>query len=476
MVFVRRVFAIGLTVVAFASASSTSAEKTLAKQPSHMLSLIRQPVPASQKDNFFQDIDGDGTLDQITLSLLGPIDSNYLKNQLDSMVYTWVDSSGHIKSYLVKGTDFTIDSKNPKRLVYKIPNPKAFYSYLTDIDTTHFGVYGRATMYANSPGDGQSVLPILMTDGMAPVIREAILRVADNDNSNDILTLTFSEPAQIYSGASDKELFEIKAPGSSDTRILHYSEILWKSNRTVELTFGKSIRLDQRPSSLDSIRFNTNTIADFAGNVVPSDAEYVKQGGASAKPFKVVVGDIRFKLTTVPKVSFNPSDPSIRAAQPIVAVVREYGSAANVNQDQGLIIDLGSRDLLFTLQQAIKNKKFANDSTLLIENIPVDTSKIRIRLELSLFTSSGDFVASKEEQVDCGDARFLGNCIDHPKQIFLQWNFKSQNGRVVGSGVYYAQMRIHFWYDSSPAVNVVDREKLEAWGVIRMTGNTALRQ
>ena len=132
--------------------------------------------------------------------------------------------------------------------------------------------------------------------------------------------------------------------------------------------------------------------------------------------------------------------------------------------------------MLFTLQQAIKNKKFANDSSLLIENIPVDTSKIRMHLELSLFTSTGEFVASKEEQVDCGDARFLGNCIDHPKQIFLQWNFKSQAGKFVGSGVYYSQMRIRFWYDSNPALNVVDREKLEAWGVVRVSGSAAFRE
>ena len=441
-----------------------------------LASLIEQPVPPSQKNNVFRDIDGDGIMDQFSISLLGPVDSNYLNTVLDSVVYRWVDSSGHVSSVRVHGTEFSIDAKTQKTLTYQIANPKSLFPFLTSIDTAPFGNYGTVTMYAGQPGEEESILPVIMSDAMAPVIREASLHVAETDGGDDTMLIAFSEPVQLYSGASEKELFEFKTQGSGEIHNLQYSVISWKTNQMAELIFSKDISLDLRPSSQDSVRIRANALTDPDGNVVLSDAAFAKQGGSATRPFKIVVGDFRFKLTTVPKVTYNSADPSLQNAPPIQTVVRAFGAAVNPNQDQGLIVDIGSRNLLFSVQQALKSRMTSADSTVLIENIPVDTSKIKVRLELELYSSNGDFVTSDDVSLACGDRTFTGNCITHPKQLFLQWNFKAQNGRFIGSGAYYAQMRVVVWYDASPSVIILDQKKLEAWGVSRSSGSNAFRQ
>ena len=446
------------------------------------VSLIRRPVPTSQKGNLFQDRDGDGTLDRVVIELLGPVDQNYLQNELDSIVFTWVDSSGHVQAFKVAGPQFTIDPADPthKRLIYDIPNPKTLYPYLTSIDTTRFGAYGTSTMYATVPGESQSVLPVKMTDGMPPVIKEASLKVADNDGGDDILTITFSEPVD-YANADNRNLFDIKPRNASDTRILEYSSYEWKNGNTIALTFSKDIGFDRRPSSQDSIRIHAGALSDSSGISVPTDAEFAKQSpGIAARPFKMVVGDFRFSIATVAKISYDVNDPTLKDLPPMETVYRDFGTKTNPTQDLGMMVDLGSVDLKHSVQRAIKQRKYPNDDSKLIEDMPVDASKIKFRLQLDLFTSIAGFVTSKAQTLSCSDTVFHGDCITNPEQVFLRWNFKSQEGRFVGTGAFFAQLYMKVWYEGDataeiPSVKVAERSKIETWGVIRRTDGSRLR-
>jgi len=441
-----------------------------------LVSLILRPVPPAQKGNLFQDLNGDGTLDHITISLLGPVDSSYLQNELDSLVFTWVDSSGAVISIAVPGSSFTIDPNDAKKLQYDIADIKALYPFLTSINTERFGEYGTATMYATIASDPQTIMPVNMIDAMPPVIREASLDVADKAGEDDVLTIWFSEPVQIPSGISDQDLFDFKAKSSSDVRILQYSDISWKSDQEVTLSFGKGISMDMRPSSQDSIRIHAGSLEDYQSNVVPSESEFAKQSpDHSTPPFKLIVGDFRFKLTTVTMSQYNPADPLLQSLDPTSLVIREFGTQVDKSQDYGMVLDFGSIDLQSTVQRAIKQKFYARDSSLLIEDIEIDPAKIKLSVQLDIFTNMGSFVARHAETVTCGSELFSGNCIVNPKQVFTRWNFQSQEGRFVGSGAYFAQMHIKVWYDGSSSVKVTELTKLETWGLRRLSGSHGLR-
>jgi hypothetical protein len=452
------------------------------KNQGQLVSLIRRPIPASQKGNLFEDRDADGTLDHITVSLLGPVDQDYLNDVLDSIVFTWMDSLGKAIQIKVPGSKFTIDPTDPKKLHYQIPNPEKFFPYLTSIDVDRFGAYGTATMYATLEGEKQNSLPVKMTDGMAPVIREASLKVSDRSGGDDVLTVTFSEAVTVGTGMSEANMFDIKSQSSSTSRILDWSKIKWVDDHTVELTFGNDIRYDQRPSSQDSIRIHEGALQDLAGVAVPSDVDYVQDNpGQSGRPYKMVVGDFRFKISTVTKSTYNPSDPYLQNAAPVETKVRPFGTTVNAKKDLGMVVDFGSIDLLHTVQRAVKDKLYSRDSTMLIEDIEIDQTQIKMKVEIQLFSNLGGFVAEHHETIACDDARFEGDCIQNPEQVYLQWNFKSATGRMVGTGAYFAQMNLKVWYDGktsggkAASVSITTRSKLEAWGIIRNVKGSNLR-
>ena len=95
-------------------------------------------------------------------------------------------------------------------------------------------------------------------------------------------------------------------------------------------------------------------------------------------------------------------------------------------------------------------------ATTIISNLPdgadVDSAlaEIKIKWEGHYFSHLGSFVNRTSGTIHCNDEDVFynaanpakSNCIDNPGNIFFEWNARSENGRLVGTGPYIYKLNI----------------------------------
>ena len=150
--------------------------------------FIQSPIPPSSKQNYFRDTDRDGRMDRIEVLFLGALSYDYLKQMIDSLDYTWLDSAGVVVREVVLPEDMRIDSANVRRV-------------LIDVDQRRFGLLSSpASMYLPADSYGSvnlylsdsTVFHVMMRDGMAPTIMEAHLK-SYRGRRVDSLRVSFTE-------------------------------------------------------------------------------------------------------------------------------------------------------------------------------------------------------------------------------------------------------------------------------------------
>jgi hypothetical protein len=445
------------------------------------IGLIQRPVPPSQKGNFFQDLDGDGRPDHIVITFLGDITPEYLKNSLDSLVLTWLDTNGAVIAFAVPGSALTVDPENPRLVHYSIEDASVFkpnHTYIqSGLDSAQ--TYGTARMETSVNGVAQS-MPILMADGMPPVLYKAVLEVGKNTGDDDRLTLLFSEPINNDNipAALQGQEFEIKAPGAIEPRILLYSSLEWDAPEKAILTFGQEINYNNRPNSLDSIRVVAGSLPDFADNFPLSDEEFAANHPQGlSRPYVLIRGGVRFKLETISKSAFSPSDPAIEQSPVMEMEFYPFDTNRESVPYLGIMVGVGGKDLEFDIQELLKEKKYQKEN-IAAEDIQIDPQELTIKVELQLFTSLSGFVAQYSSSLQCTDQSFGGgSCFDNPMKLFIKWNYKSDSGRFVGAGAYVARMRFTLVYNDAQkgSVKVSDRDETAKWGVIRLDSPSVLK-
>jgi hypothetical protein len=441
--------------------------------PFQEVGLIRRPIPTSQNGNMFQDLDGDGTLDHVVLKFLAEPSREYLDNDLDSVVFIWHDMNGDPIRLVVPGKDFIKDPNDTTQVFWNVPDPSILQPFLTYI--AEGGDYGTAMMYTSLVPEPREVN---MTDDMPPVIKFADLDISEKDNGTDKLKLEFSEPIDpnsIPPGFKDAE-FEFIRRGETEPRTVRYSDIDWNDDFTeATLSFSSNIGLSSRPNSQDSIRVRPGALADQAGIFVGANSRY-----------KLIEGESRILIMTVPSAIYDPEDPTLLAADPIEIGVFPLLTNRSSLPYLGIGMQLGGAELKSDIQRRLLDKLYGGDSTLLRDTITVDPSKIHFKLGVDIFSNIGGFVAAKTVYVDCDDALFTpgtggsgpGNCLIGPdaqgneqpggaaKFLFLQWNFKSETSRFVGSGAYIFQYQVKVWYETKN-ITITEKNKSAIWGVKR---------
>lgn len=92
------------------------------------------------------------------------------------------------------------------------------------------------------------------------------------------------------------------------------------------------------------------------------------------------------------------------------------------------------------------------------------TEKTTLEYETHYYTSLGVFVNNGSGKFSCRDSIYNGNCLDHEKngKLFLAWNMKSNEGRLVGTGVYIARLKYKITVGWEVKVN---RTQDFLWGV-----------
>jgi hypothetical protein len=107
----------------------------------------------------------------------------------------------------------------------------------------------------------------------------------------------------------------------------------------------------------------------------------------------------------------------------------------------------------------------ANGNASVIEKISRELAKkTTLEYKTQYFTSLGVFVNSTSNKISCVDSLYNGNCLDdnNDGKIFLAWNMKSKNGRLVGTGVYIARLTYKIRMGKKI---VADRTQDFIWGV-----------
>ena len=98
-------------------------------------------------------------------------------------------------------------------------------------------------------------------------------------------------------------------------------------------------------------------------------------------------------------------------------------------------------------------------------------STVRIKWEVSYFSNMGNFVNHSSGVVACDDSTVFNldptlpkNCRDNPANLFLQWNGRSVDGRLVGTGVYISKFKYKILSDSE---TITDKDETYTLGISR---------
>ena len=384
---------------------------------------------------------------------------------------------------------------------------------------------GKITPYwLYSEGLGKST-PISLTsdvlDSIGPVITSA--DISYSDDGSTVLLLTFSEGLDCENDA-DASVFRYFFRQSGTERFDIVPDIYAKLSKAKWRLIFRSTNNDKAniPVMGDSIKMIPGIHMDLLHRSTPEENPYVRIAGEqnvviTSAPV-VTIGEsdssrtiIRSSSPTVPKI--------VQDERPLTAkeVATSYGTQGHYLGE--LSLSSLVKDEVTNLTSAIKsvnnkniekngktlemiltevqtgaisidnaNKKYklgdeivsayksgvikatdvtgiANGNASIIEKVSREYAKrTTLEYKTQYFTSLGVFVNSTSNKISCVDSLFNGNCLDDDNdgKIFLAWNMKSKNGRLVGTGVYIARLTYKIQIGRK---TVADRTQDFIWGV-----------
>lgn len=384
---------------------------------------------------------------------------------------------------------------------------------------------GKITPYwLYTEGLGKST-PISLTsdvlDSIGPVITSA--DISYSDDGSTVLLLTFSEGLDCENDA-DASVFRYFFRQSGTERFDIVPDIYAKLSKAKWRLIFRSTNNDKAniPVMGDSIKMIPGVHMDLLHRSTPEENPYVRIAGEqnvviTSAPV-VTIGEsdssrtiIRSSKPTVPKI--------VQDERPLTAkeVATSYGTQGHYLGE--LSLSSLVKDEVTNLTSAIKsvnnkniekngktlemiltevqtgaisidnaNKKYklgdeivsayksgvikatdvtgiANGNASIIEKVSREYAKrTTLEYKTQYFTSLGVFVNSTSNKITCVDSLFNGNCLDDDNdgKIFLAWNMKSKNGRLVGTGVYIARLTYKIQIGRK---TVADRTQDFIWGV-----------
>ena len=470
------------------------------------ISFMEPPVPQVVYAYIF-DRDGDGRGDSVYAKLSKPagrIDANLV--QMDSVALEFGEKFATLKKENVKTNDadssMTITANGGFGTVPFTGGADAVYS-------------GKITPYWRYQ-DTPINLTSDVTDSIGPVITAA--DISYSDDGSTVLSLTFSEglDCEDETAASYFKYYFKKTSTERDDIV---PDILAKSSKSKWKLIFRSSSNDKEniPVMGDSIKMVEGVHMDLLHRSTDPRNPFVRIAGEQnvivTSPPVVLIGEsdsskaiIQNKEPTVPKI--------IQTDEPITSkeVAEIYGAQGHFLGD--LSISSMVKDEVTNLQSAIKNanakiiEKEGKTLTDLINEKGIDavnkqynlgdeimnayksgiitsddvrdisngsssriadiTKKIAEETKLDYktmyFTSLGVFVNKTSGSLSCTDSIYRGNCLDanNDGKMFLAWNMKSKEGRLVGTGVYIA--RLSYKIRIGRRI-VVDRTQDFLWGV-----------
>ena len=399
--------------------------------------FIQSPIPPSSKQNYFRDMDGDGRMDRIVLRFLGAISDEYLKEMVDSLDYTWVDSTGLVLREVVLPEKMRIDSANVRQVLIDVDQQK--FERLSTPASIYMpaGSYGAVNLYLSD----STVFHVSMRDGMAPAIMEANLK-SYRGRRVDSLRVNFTEWTESVEGCD--AILEFKKAKDSTVRFLPASSVEWTVLASRALfTFDEDLSLDTRLAPGDSLRIIEGCLKDTSGNVVPGERRFVEVNGFF--PFDLKTSNLIEDDGTAAS-----GDAPIFQLQflPLETPVEEPENAWNMTMEI-----LGS-----DFENALRNAEGLESQE------PIEPSKLKITYNVRIYTNLGAYIAGTSYVVKGDDSRFEST----PTNLSLRWNLMDAHRRRVGVGAYIANIFATIEYNGK----VVYRSDIDASSVSRVFGVT----
>jgi len=287
--------------------------------------------------------------------------------------------------------------------------------------------------------DSGKVLPFetmgTITDRIGPVITSAVI---SQGKSVDTLSITFSESLADSNRRLDS-LMEFLA-WRSGSQVSNQSVVIKASRKGTGFRYDLLLN-NGAPVVLgvgDSVRLIPGLASDMSGNHPHAKNPWVR-----------IVGKQRSSVETPGVVTIDP-DNAPGEDSPVVTVVAVPTDKKidDVVKEQGVPGHLIRFDL---------SNLFNSDTTL----TPAD---VQLNYEVFYFSNLGQYLNHDKKTIKCTDAIFEGDCSRHPSNIYLGWNARSEDGRIVGTGAYVSILDYSIMARDRTMAKTNDRSIL---GVIR---------
>lgn len=363
--------------------------------------FIQSPIPPSSQENYLLDSDGDGRLDRVDLKFLGSLSKEYVSQMVDSLTFDWLNSAGLVKHYAVGPKQFILDSTYSRRASLDLRPLEKGFAILTEMVTDGDSL-GNFKMFLH---DG-SVFDIPVKDKMAPVIQEIFLK-SSRGMSNDSLSIVFSE--RVAKAYSCENLFESRSSRDSLKHFRKPVSISWIDGTSAQLVFENEEGVNDYLLPGDSIRLTPGCFVDSAA----------KNPSAENAPFKVVDGFYPLEVHTANMVYGEDSSENL----PVFQMLFEKEGANVPNENNwGVAMDVMGPEF----ENAVR------DALGMDHKEKLDLSKLKIFVNVRIYTNLGSFVVATTDEIYGNDPRFDGR----PTRLFLKWNLMDGNRRKVGTGAY----------------------------------------
>lgn len=402
--------------------------------------FIQTPIPPSFNKNYFQDTNADGKMDRVVFQFLGGITPEYIDGMIDSIVVFWIDSSFQKTSFTILPNSLKIDSSYNRVVSYDFPSPTPTLAFLTSLNDFTYGNYGTAILYQHN---GEAI-PISMKEKMAPVIKKTFFK-SYQERGDDTLMITFSEAS--YENHECAFVLEYKSTSYNTISEWHYSSLYWNALHNVAFFVSEQdffIEEDLKPR--DSIRVKSNCIMDSLMNPISAVTSFIPLDGS-----------FPIEVYTVNQASFSAKEQ--RKDRPTFNLeFLPLGSNYPNDTAVGIALDVGGSQFETLILDELHLRYSSKNED------EIDLSKVKINLKMTIFSNLGAYVASDDFAFSGSDSRLEND----GKRVFLHWNFLSDNGRFVQTGVYLVDVDVRISYDGYLVYQTKENEsKVQSWGILR---------
>lgn len=392
------------------------------------ITLKEPPVPTPRFARMF-DRNGDGVCDSLIFNFTRSLQG---KDSPDSLLWKWGDSTAHrmtaeeITTHIRKDSTIVItaDSLYPGIFTGStdgkpyLGSSTTWFTYLDKGVQVPFAVNPPIEDHAGAVVTKGIIIPGETFDTLEVTISESL---APSQKIPSMFSLAIWR-----NGLDESTSYELSASQRS------------RSGSKYILLFRNSSRVV--PTVGDSVRLVPGFAKDQAGITPHIDNPWVR-----------IIGRQRSRLDELNEVVvLNPSTaPSKDSPVIIPALVNPGQTIEEIVEQEGMPGHLIRFDFANTIESS---------------QIPLTPSQVTLNYEAWYYSNLGAFVNHTKSMLSCTDKIFNGDCTKNNGDVFLGWNMRSKDGRLVGTGVYL----VHFKYSIKAIDQVLEKDdNRQVWGIRR---------